>query len=119
MDIGRPGCYPLLDNQVMKAGAQTHERAKVRDEPLYNVLARLAPDLLEVPFAKNRWNFEKDSPRPGDEAGWTRRAPVTAPKGTSGDFNWRRHWTRELFDPFYEQIFGDARAESLFEVLNC
>jgi hypothetical protein len=118
MEIGRPGCYPLLDNQIMKAGAQTHERAKVRDEPLYNLLARLAPNLLEVPFADNRWNFEKGGPRPGDEAGWARRAPVTAPKGTSGYFNWRRHWTRELYDAFYEQIFGDARSESLFDVLN-
>jgi hypothetical protein len=118
MAISRPGWYPLLDNQVMKASVQTHERVKVHDELVYNLLVRLAPALVEVPFANDRWNFEKDGPRSDDDAGWARRAPVTAPKGTCGDFNWRRRWTCELYDTFYEQIFGDARAVALFEVLN-
>ncbi|HEV2066815.1 MAG TPA: hypothetical protein VGR08_08260, partial [Thermomicrobiales bacterium] len=46
------------------------------------------------------------------------RAPVTAPAGTRGTFNWRHHWSRELWDAFHEQIFGDPRATGLFEILD-
>jgi hypothetical protein len=117
MEVGRRGWQPYLDNQVMKAGAQIHEPARVGDEPTYQLLARLAPPLTELPFANSRWNFEQAGPLPGDEAGWERRAPIPAPAGRRRDFTWREHWTRELYETFYEQIFGDSRTAALFQVL--
>jgi len=117
-EIGRYGLYPLMDNQVTKAGFQARQDVKQRDDLLINLLARLAPQLLDVPFAYKRWNFEREGPRPGDEAGWARRAPITAPAAQRATFNWRHRWAHELYDTFYEQVFGDARAEAMFEVLD-
>lgn len=115
---GRYGLYPLMDNQVTKAGLQAHPHVKLSDKLLYNVLARLAPSLTDVPFADKRWNFERKGPRPGDEQGWVQRTPVTAPPDSRGIFDWRHNWSRELWSTFHEQIFGDTRAAALFEVLD-
>lgn len=117
-EVGRYGVYPLMDNQVTKAGLQAHAQARLGDALVFNLLNRLAPGLIDVPFAYTRWNFEWEGSRPGDEEGWAQRAPVTAPAGTRGTFNWRHHWSRELWHVFHEQIFGDSRAVGLFELLD-
>lgn len=117
-EVGRPGWYPLMDNQVVKAGLQAHPRIKISEELLFQLLKRLDSRLVALPFADKRWNFERRAPRRGDEEGWARRAPITAAPGTRGTFNWRRNWSRELWEVFYEQIFGDERAAALFEVID-
>jgi hypothetical protein len=117
-EIGRYGLYPLMDNQVVKAGLRTQASYKNSDELLVNILRRIEPALIDLPLANKRWNFEEYGPLPGDAEGWARRTPIKAQAGTRGGFNWRHAWSRELWNTMTEQIFGDRRASALFDLLD-
>jgi hypothetical protein len=116
------GCtrpQPIQDNEFARACLRVAEPIKLNDEFTYGLLRRLAPSLVDVPFAGGRWKFEMHGPRPGDqEEGWLRRSPVVARAGTRGAFNWRNTWTTDLYPTFVEQIFSDSRATALFELMD-
>jgi asparagine synthetase B (glutamine-hydrolysing) len=109
---------PLTDNLITRDALRIHERVKLNDRLVYEVLKRLAPSLIDIPFADKRWLFEKEGPAPGQEDEWDRRAPVLSSVGTPSSFNWRTTVTTDLYDAFYDQIFNDRRASALFEVVD-
>jgi hypothetical protein len=117
-DYGNLNWHPLTDNLLTKASLRIHEDVKLNDTLIYELMARLAPELLDVPFADARWTFEKEGPRSWDQVGWELRAPVVSRIGTQGSFNWRTTVTTSLFDVFYDQIFNDQRADALFELVD-
>ncbi len=109
---------PLTDNLSTKAGLRVHESVKLNDVLIYELLKRLSPPLVDIPFANKRWLFEQNGPRPGQEEAWHRRAPVTSPASSPSAFNWRSTVTTDLFEAFYDQIFNDPRASALFDVVD-
>ncbi|MEA2516072.1 MAG: hypothetical protein QOJ59_5561 [Thermomicrobiales bacterium] len=109
---------PLTDNLITKAGLRIHESVKLNDVLIHELLKRLAPSLIDIPFANKRWLFEKNGPRPGHEEEWNRRAPLSSPPGSPSAFNWRTTVATDLFEAFYDQIFNDRRASGLFDVVD-
>jgi hypothetical protein len=109
---------PLLDNLVTKAGLELQASPKLSEVVAFEVMRRLAPQLVEIPFAEFRWGFEAKGPAPGQEDDWLARAPLLAERGTRAGFNWRFTWTTDLFDAFHDQLLGDRRSEALFDVVD-
>src|SRR5690606_4140336 len=87
--MGSHVVQPLFDNCFVKKALKSKTEYRLNDRLLYELIKRLAPEVLHVPFFNDRWNFEKDGPVDGDEKAWQARSPLTYSENRKSSFNWR------------------------------
>ncbi|MRG85080.1 asparagine synthase-related protein [Salinibacillus xinjiangensis] len=108
---------PFFDSNLNKSLLKIPSEFLINDEVIYNILLRLAPELVDVPFNSDRWKFEKDGPLAGQEKQWERRTPITAKQQSKGSFNWRRTTLSDMKQAMMEEIFSNASSD-IFNIVN-
>lgn len=108
---------PFFDSRLVNMAEQIHYDYKANEELVYNMLKRLAPELIDIPFYKQRWRFESNGPKPNEEDLWKRRTPLTGVSNTKSTFNWRNTCLSDMKDVFYDQIFNSSSSEGLFQII--
>lgn len=108
---------PFFESNLNKMLLKIPARSLINEEVIYNIVKRLAPDLLDIPFAADRWKFEAKGPVDGNDKRWKERAPITAAKNSKGSFNWRRTTLTDLKSAMAEEIFS-KKSERLFDIVN-
>ncbi|MCY9434010.1 asparagine synthase-related protein [Bacillus haynesii] len=115
--MGMKNYPPLFEARLVKK-AQMLKTQYCRDEYLiYNILMRIAPELVNIPFAEDRWYFEKHHPySKRDLTKWISRKPIYATTKRSG-FNWRTNVLSNHKKQFQEIIFSNE-SSPLFDIVN-
>lgn len=112
---------PLFDSEVVKHSELSPVGARADESLLYLTLRALSPPLAEMPFAEQRWFFERDAPSELLPYGWGARAPVFALDDGSqpqSRFNWRIGYGESLQSVFRDVILDEARDDDLFAVFD-
>src|SRR5699024_9072695 len=105
-----PAYSPLFENQLVKKAQTLDTIHGANDDILYNLLQRIAPELLEIPFADDRWSFESKHPYHKyalDQ--WISRKPIQAVSKQSS-FNWRKNVLLTSKKQFEEIIMGNENS---------
>lgn len=109
----------FLDNQLTKSAMKLNMK-DLRSEIIhYKLVERLKPDVLKIPFANQRFAFEKDGPvSPDDYQNWLEREPIFA-KSKVGSYNWRSLGNNdlELIEAFKEIILS-RKNNMVFDIVN-
>lgn len=73
----RGAVYLFGDTLTLRLiGRRFPVRSLQNNLPHFEMIRRLLPEALDIPLAIQRWCFEMDGPRPGDEEGYRKRSPV-------------------------------------------
>lgn len=108
---------PMFDAKLVRKAQLLETQYGADDSLIYNILMRLEPRLLDIPFAGDRWNFEKFKPYSKyDTFNWNRKKPIYS-KTAKGSFNWRKNVLKNLNDEFYEAIFSDPN-NKIFDIVD-
>lgn len=108
---------PLFENQLVKKAQIFKTKYGADDNLLYNILQRVAPELIDIPFADDRWNFETTGPYHRYELEkWIARQPVQT-RSRLGGFNWRKNVLNTSKNQFEEVILG-YESSPLYEIVN-
>lgn len=108
---------PFFDSKLIRSVSLLQTRFGSSEELIYNILLRLKPELTQLPFANDRWAFEKNNPYSRyDIEGWMRRQPIYS-KTKRGAFNWRKDILSNFKDEFYQVIFSNENS-SLFDIVD-
>lgn len=98
--------FPMFENQLVKKAQRFDTKFGETDQILYNILMRIAPELIDIPFADDRWNFESTGPYHREQlVQWISRKPIQATSKLSG-FNWRKNILTSSKKQFEEVILG-------------
>ncbi|WP_102026479.1 asparagine synthase-related protein [Salirhabdus sp. Marseille-P4669] len=108
---------PFFDSRLNKILSKVPSKFLLNDEVIYNILLRIAPSLVDVPFYADRWKFESNGPISGSEKQWEKRAPITAKQQSKGSFNWRRATLTDMKDAMMEEIFSSTN-DRLFHIVD-
>ena len=81
---------PMLDDRVLRHLAVIPLEHKRSQRAAFELVQRLAPELVGVRFVGSRWRFESDGPTELlDPAGWERRAPLEVAGSSDERGGWR------------------------------
>lgn len=109
--------FPLFENQLVKKAQLIETEFGKNDQILYNILQRISPELIDIPFADDRWNFESTGPYHRYSLDqWITRMPVQATSKLSG-FNWRKNVLNTSKKQFEEVILG-YESSALYDIVN-
>lgn len=93
--IGRPRVWPFFDAAVVRAIGSVPTLSRIDERGMVGALRRLAPDLVDLPLAGSRWQYETGGPADGNTAAWEARSPLTGASGRA-TFDWRLHFSSGL-----------------------
>lgn len=115
--VGRTTVWPFFDARVVGAARHMSTEDRISELAVFEILGRLSKPLTTLPLAGARWNFEKQGPRPGDEAGYTARTPLPLPAGR-GSFQWRYAFSTGLGAAMADTIDGQIDRPELAGLLS-
>lgn len=108
----------LINNQMVRLLRSLPSNELVGEKIAHAVMSRLAPQVVDLPFFRDRWEFEKNRPNPDYKPeSWSDRAPYTAHDQPRADFNWRTAFSPALSEFFRDQIFGQG-SDLVLDVIN-
>lgn len=108
---------PMFESRLVKKAQKLKTKYGANEQLIFNILSRVSPELVNVPFANDRWAFEKNAPYSRyDVEEWIKRKPVY-PKTQQGNFNWRKNVLLNYRNHFREVIFSDDNSP-LFDILD-
>jgi asparagine synthetase B (glutamine-hydrolysing) len=108
---------PLFESRLVKKAQLLKTKYGANEQLIYNILLRIAPELTTVPFAEDRWAFEKQHPYSRhDVENWINRKPLYS-HTQRGSFNWRKNVLVNFKKQFQEIIFADENSP-LFDIVN-
>ncbi len=107
---------PFFEAKLIKMIQPLPSLYIVNEELVYNLMKRLAPELVDIPFYKQRWGFEAKKPLQGEEEEWRKRAPLLSNNFKAG-FDWRRTCLTDMREAFLEQIFHTSSSTKLFQII--
>jgi hypothetical protein len=109
--------YPLFDNLVTRHAMAMDPHWRWTEEPIHQVIARLAPPLRDLPMAKKRWRFAPaEPPRVVGRRSWLAQTPVPPGRTVLGGYDWRVHPDEGLAARLREQILDGPAAR--FEIVD-
>jgi hypothetical protein len=76
---------PLFDNRLIKLAQRIQCERRYEDRVIHGILSQLAPTLVDIPFAQDKWKFAPAGDMSGFAGGRSGRASPTGPSA----FNWR------------------------------
>jgi len=109
----------FLDNQLTKSAMKLNMK-DLRSEVIhYKLIERLNPDILNIPFANQRFAFEKNGPTsPEDYQNWLEREPIYS-KSKVGSYNWRSLGNNDsALIAAFKEIILSRRNNMVFDIVN-
>lgn len=106
----------FLDNQLTKSAMKLN-MTDLRSEVIhYKLIEELNPKILNIPFANQRFAFEKDGPiSPDDYDNWLQRAPIHS-KNKVGTYNWRSLGNNDLqLTNAFKEVILSRRNNKVFD----
>lgn len=108
----------LINNQMVRALRSLPSSALLGEQMAHAVMAHLAPEIVDLPFFRDRWAFEADEPLSSYKPeSWEARAPYTAHDQPRASFNWRTAFTPALSEFFSEYIMSSPQS-MIFDVVD-
>lgn len=107
----------LLDNQFLRKANRLRAIDRTQNHINFEILQRLAPELIDHPLAESRWCFEAKAPRNGDERGYAARTPVSSNKAADEMNYTYMHVGSELRELFREELFGEGQLGRMQDTL--
>lgn len=105
--VGKAHTTLLINNSMVVSMLRQDPRLLAEERLAFKVLQQLRPDLLDIPFFRDRWAFEQDGPSDFySPNNWIQREPYTAHKQPRASFNWRVAYSRSLSNFFRDYIFS-------------
>jgi hypothetical protein len=108
---------PLADNRLIRLSQRVSPEYRFTERIHFEIVQRVAPELVDVPLANHRWAFEQNSPIVGDEQGWLAREPVKDFRPMATNYVYLMAG-RELRDELYEIIFRSKGSSVLGSVVD-
>jgi hypothetical protein len=108
----------LINNQMVRLLRALPSRMLLGERIAHEVMATLAPQVVDLPFFRDRWAFEAKRPDPDYRPEtWDERAPYSADDQPRAGYNWRAAYNRPLASFFKEFVL--SRDESLlFDIID-
>lgn len=100
---------PFVDNLFLKQVLQIKYNDNLNDKIIYEIMKRLDFDITKIPFAMDRWKFEKYHPTTvSDFKPWLNRQELY-PKTYLGNYNWRQihNNDREVINNFKDLLLSN------------
>ncbi|GAA4868598.1 hypothetical protein [Serinicoccus chungangensis] len=108
----------LINNQMVRALRSLPSSALLGEQMAHAVMTNLAPQVVDLPFFRDRWAFETEGPLPSYKpATWENRAPYTAHDQPRASFNWRSAFTPGLSEFFLEYLMSSPQS-MIFDVVD-
>lgn len=87
----------LINNQMVRLLRTLPSRMLLGERIAHEVMAILAPQVVDLPFFRDRWAFEKLGPDPSYRPeSWDERAPYSAHDQPRAGYNWRAAYNEPL-----------------------
>lgn len=106
----------LINNQMVRQMRSLPSSALLGERVAHAVMSRLAPQVVDLPFFRDRWAFEGDGPTEYRPESWDERAPYTAHDQPRATFNWRSAYSTGL-SSFFRSYILDTPSSLLFDVV--
>lgn len=108
----------LINNQMVRELRSLPSSALLGERMANAVMGKLAPQVVDLPFFRDRWAFEANGADPAYKPDtWDDRAPYTAHDQPRADFNWRAARTPVLSRFFLDYILSSPDS-MLFDVVD-
>lgn len=108
----------LIDNRMVRHLKSLPSSSLLAEKMAHAVMDKLAPQIVGIPFFRDRWAFENDGPSPHYRPdSWSEREPFSAHDQPRASFNWRTAQTPELSRFFKDYILADP-SSVLFELVD-
>lgn len=104
---------PFFDSNFLKQAMKMNIDEISEEKVHFNLMKNMNPEVAMLPFANDRWGFEKRGPLdPNDFDGWMQRKPVVS-KTKRGGYNWRlfRNKDKTFTAAFKSLLLEDPTAE--------
>ena len=109
----------LADNKVTRKIQDIALQHRILERPTFEVIARLAPQLRDIPLESTRWAFEKDGPTDKDREGWEARAPIPHAASKASNYAYYMVGVNDAMRRgVREMIFDSSGSQALFEVVD-
>ena len=110
---------PLFDAQLIAQVQALPIEPRQDDRLNFELLRRLAPELLDLPFANKHWLFASAKQQQADRA----RFPdfyckTDGSSANAVNLDWRTRFATQLREEFRQQVFHGPASDSLFEILD-
>lgn len=108
----------LINNHMVRTLLALPSSALLGERMAHAVMGLLAPQVVDLPFFRDRWAFEADGPNQEYKPeSWADRAPFTAHDQPRADFNWRTARTPALTKFFLDYVLSSPTS-LLFDVVD-
>ena len=83
---------PLLDNRLIRAALAVDPGSRWQERLVFDMVARMAPQLRDIPIEGERWRFERHAPAPAasddEKHNWDKRVGIKAPAPGTARYAW-------------------------------
>ncbi|ATG53768.1 hypothetical protein CFK41_02480 [Brachybacterium ginsengisoli] len=108
----------LINNQMVRLLRTLPSRMLLGERIAHEVMATLAPEVVDLPFFRDRWAFEKKGPDPMYKPeSWDDRAPYSAHDQPRAGYNWRSAYNKPLASYFKEFVLSQEKS-LLFDLID-
>lgn len=98
----------LINNQMIRQLRSLPSSMLLGERIAHEVMAILAPEIVDLPFFRDRWAFEKKGPDAAYKPeSWDDRAPYTAHDQPRANFNWRVAYSQPLSAYFKQFVLSN------------
>jgi hypothetical protein len=108
---------PLFDNRLVRLALQVEVRQRLDDRVVHGILRRLAPGLVEVPFANDYWRWQSAPERDQLTKTFPDAYVPRRPRPGLRNLDWRLTYSTQLRNEL-ESIIFEAPGSLLFEVVD-
>ena len=108
----------LINNHMVWTMLQAPDDVLIGEKLEHSVMSRLVPNIVDIPFFRDRWAFEKNAPNEFySPETWASREPYTAYDKPRANFNWRKAYSDSLIK-FFKTYLLDNSSSLLFDVVD-
>ena len=108
---------PLADAQLLRRVSKLKRSVRTSHLAMFEMMCRLKPELETLPLSETRWGFERNTPRPGDEAGYEARKPVKVDHNASESI-YPYYTIPTDMRRFMEIEFNSSVGQAAFEIID-
>lgn len=110
---------PFFDSNFLKQATRINIDEIANEKVHFNIMSNLNSEVAMLPFANDRWSFEKKGPLKTDDfKGWIERQPVMA-KTKRGGYNWRLFRNKDkIFTDAFKSLLLDGGTSEIYEVVD-
>ncbi|WP_299302547.1 hypothetical protein [uncultured Brachybacterium sp.] len=108
----------LINNQMIRQLRSLPSSMLLGERIAHEVMSILAPEIVDLPFFRDRWAFEKNGPDATYKPeSWDERAPYTAHDQPRANFNWRVAYSQPL-SAYFKQFVLSKESTLLDDIID-